>query len=113
MGTNLSRNFWLLGWKASYSHFCPMMISMSSFLFPEAFIASFAPLRMIQLCFSPKAASYALHNISGMVRFGSLIYSKVTRMKVNSHIILSRFLAVELYFLYSLGAFLELLLSPL
>jgi hypothetical protein len=44
---------------------------------------------------------------------GSWISEKVTLMKVSSHIMRSRFRAVELYFLYYLGAFLEALLSPL
>ena len=43
----------------------------------------------------------------------SRISVKVTLMKVSSHIMRSRFRAVELYFLYYFGAFLEELLSPL
>ena len=90
-----------------------MIPAMSSDLFPEALIANFAPFLISQPCFSPKAASYALHRTSDMLWDWSRISVKVTLMKVSSHIMRSRFRAVELYFLYYFGAFLEELLSPL
>lgn len=76
-------------------------------------MASLAPLRIIQLCFYPKAPSYALHSISDIESLGFRISVKVTRINVKSHIILSKFREVELYFLNYLGALRELLLSPL